>query len=185
MCRMIFNLLGLAFTLSLDNFRTSVTLGPLRFKWWRCVLIATVFGFFDGLAPLVGILLGNYVGQKIGGPVADLAGPTVLGLYGLYLIAQTLRKKSSEDAEYLWCIFGLPVPLSLDNVVAGTGLGLVGISPLVPAVVFGTITAVMSLIGLQLGRWLSHVIRLRIRWEYVTGAGLIIEAILFGLGILQ
>jgi len=179
------NLLVLGFTLSLDNFRTSVTLGPLRFTWSRSVLIAVVFGFFDGLAPLVGILLGGYLGQVIGGPVADMAGPIVLVLYGLYLIAQTLRKKASEDNEYLWCIFGLPVPLSLDNVVAGTGLGLVGISPLVPAVLFGAITAVMSLIGLQLGRGISHLIPFRIRWEYLTGAGLIIEAILLWLGVLQ
>jgi putative Mn2+ efflux pump MntP len=182
---MILNLLGLGFTLSLDNFRTSITLGPLRFTWWRCVLLAVVFGFFDGLAPLLGILLGNYVGREIGGPVADFAGPTVLGLYGLYLIAQTLRKKASEDKEYLWSIFGLPVPLSLDNVFAGAGLGLVGLSPLVPAVLFGAITAVMSLLGLQLGRAISHLIPRRIRWEYVTGAGLIIEAILIGLGVLQ
>ena len=178
-------LLTTGFLLSLDNFRTSVTLGPLRFKWWRSVLIAVVFGFFDSLAPLVGILLGNYVGQKVGGPVADIAGPIVLGLYGLYLIAQTARKKVSEETEYLWCIFGLPVPLSLDNVVAGSGLGLAGVSPLVPAVIFGAITAVMSLIGLQLGRGISHVIPVRIRWEYVTGAGLIITAILLSLGVLQ
>lgn len=178
-------LLTTGFVLSLDNFRTAVTLGPLRFRWRRCVLIAVVFGFFDSLAPLAGILLGNYVGKEVGGPVADFAGPIVLGLYGLYLIIQALRKKASEDTDYLVCIFGLPVPLSLDNVVAGAGLGLIGFSPVVPAVLFGAITAVMSLIGLQLGRGISHLIPLRIRWEYVTGAGLIIEAVLLGIGVLE
>jgi putative Mn2+ efflux pump MntP len=181
----VLNLLTLGFFLSLDNFRTGVILGPLRFTWRRSVLIAAVFGFFDGLAPLVGILLGKYVGNKVGGPIADIVGPTVLGLYGIYLIVQALREKPSEDSDYLVCILGLPIPLSLDNVVAGTGLGLVGVSPVVPALLFGAITAVMTLVGLQLGRGISHLIPMRIRWEYLTGVALIIEAVLFGLGVFE
>jgi len=42
------------FVLSLDNFRTAVILGPLRFRWRHALQIAAVFGFFDGVAPLVG-----------------------------------------------------------------------------------------------------------------------------------
>lgn len=179
------NLLTLGFFLSLDNFRTGIILGPLRFTWRRCVLIAAVFGFFDGLAPLVGILLGKYVGQEIGGPIADIVGPSVLGLYGIYLIVQTLREKTSEDTDYLVCILGLPIPLSLDNVIAGTGLGLVGASPVIPAVLFGAITAVMTLAGLQVGRGIARIVPMRIRWELLTGGALIIESVLFGLGVFK
>lgn len=177
------NLLTLGFFLSLDNLRTGIILGPLRFTWWRCVLMAAVFGFFDGLAPLVGILLGKYVGHEIGGPISDIVGPVVLGLYGIYLIVQAVREKASEDSDYLVCILGLPLPLSLDNVVAGAGLGLVGVSPLVPAVLFGSITAVMTLVGLQIGKAIAQIIPMRIRWEYLTGAALIIESLLFGFGV--
>ena len=184
---MILNLLVLGFFLSLDNFRTSVLLGPLGFRWRRAAEISAVFGFFDGLAPLVGILLGDYVSRQIGGPISDIVGPTVLGVYGAYLIVQALRTTEQEALEELhrWSIFGLPLPLSLDNVVAGTGLGLVGLSPLVPAVLFAAITAVMSFAGLQLGRLASHFIPLRIRWDLVTGVALIIEAIVFGLGLVS
>ncbi|HLI36879.1 MAG TPA: manganese efflux pump [Streptosporangiaceae bacterium] len=182
---MFFNLAGLGFVLSLDNFRTSVTLGPLRFRWLRSVLVAAVFGFFDGLAPLVGILLGDYLRREIAGPVSGVAGPAVLGLYGLFLLVQAAREKAQEDAGYLWCVFGLPVPLSLDNLVAGTGLGLAGIPPLVPAALFGAITFVMSLAGLQLGRGISYLVPIRIRWEYVTGVALVTEAVLLGLGVLD
>lgn len=177
------NILALGFFLSLDNFRTSVILGPLRFTWFRSVLIAAVFGFFDGLAPLLGILLGKYVGREIG-PVAHLAGPVVLGLYGIFLIFQSLREKNSEDTDYLVCILGLPIPLSLDNIIAGAGLGLIGVSPVIPAVLFGAITALVTLAGLQIGKGISHLIRIRIRWELLTGVALIIESVVFGLGLL-
>jgi manganese efflux pump family protein len=43
---MFLHLIDLGFALSLDNFRTAVILGPLRFAWRRAPEIATVFGFF-------------------------------------------------------------------------------------------------------------------------------------------
>jgi putative Mn2+ efflux pump MntP len=175
---MLLDLIGLGFVLSLDNFRTAIILGPLRFAWPHALKIAVVFGFFDGVAPLAGILLGHDVSQKIGGDIADRVGATALGLYGLYLIVRAMQTATQEEleAERRWSIFGLPVPLSLDNVIAGTGLGMMGMSPLVPATLFGVITTLMTLLGLQLGLVVSHIIPVRPRWDAVVGAALIIEA---------
>jgi manganese efflux pump family protein len=180
---MLLDLLVLGFALSLDNFRTAVILGPLRFRWRRTLEIALVFGFFDGAAPLVGILLGHDLSEKIGGGIADIAGAAAIGLYGLYLILRALRTSTQEEleAEHRWSIFGLPVPLSLDNVIAGTGLGLLGLSPLVPATLFGTITFIMTLVGLQLGRMLSRFVPIRIRCDLLVGVALVMEALVFGL----
>ena len=181
---MFLSLIALGFVLSLDNFRTAVILGPLRFAWRRALKIAVVFGFFDGVAPLVGILLGNAVGQQIGGATADHVGAAALALYGLYLIIRALQTGAQEElqAEHGLSIFGLPVPLSLDNLIAGTGLGLAGLSPLVPATLFGTITFLMTLVGLQLGRMISCLIPLRLRWDLVVGVVLVIEAVVLALG---
>jgi putative Mn2+ efflux pump MntP len=180
---MVLNLIVLGFVLSLDNFRTAVILGPLRFAWPHALKIAVVFGIFDGLAPLAGILLGHDVSQKIGGEIADRAGAAALGLYGFYLIVRAMQTATQEElqAEHRWSIFGLPVPLSLDNVIAGTGLGMLGMSPLVPATLFGVITLVMTLIGLQLGRAVSRIIPVRPRWDVVVGVALIVEAFVLAL----
>ena len=75
-------------------------------------------------------------------------------------------------------MFGLLVPLSADNVVAGTSLGLLGYSPWVAAPLFGLITFVMALAGLQVGRVASHVIR--IRPDLLTGVALVIMAGVLG-----
>ena len=79
-----------------------------------------------------------------------------------------------------WALLGLPLPLSLDNVVAGTSLGLLGFSPWLAAPIFGTITAVMALIGLQLGRLVSSF--LRIRSDLLTGVALVVMAVALGPG---
>jgi putative Mn2+ efflux pump MntP len=76
------------------------------------------------------------------------------------------------------------VPLSLDNVIAGTGLGMLGLSPLVPAMLFGAITVLMTLAGLQLGRVVSRFIPIRPRWDVVVGVALIIEALVLELSVL-
>lgn len=180
---MTLSLLVLGFVLSLDNFRTAVILGPLRFTGRWALKIAVVFGLFDGVAPLVGILLGHDLSHEIGSGIADPVGAAALGLYGGYLVIRALQTSSPAEveAEQRWTIFGLPIPLSLDNVIAGTGLGMIGLSPLIPAVLFGTITFVMTLAGLQLGRGIARFIPLRVRWDVLVGVALVIEALVFGL----
>jgi putative Mn2+ efflux pump MntP len=171
------SLLILGFTLSLDNFRTSIALGGLRLTWRRCVQVALVFGLCDGLAPLVGILVGHYWSETIGS-TGEYVGAIGLGLYGLYLVVRAWRTDAPEELDRPWAVFGLIVPLSADNVVAGTSLGLLGFSPWLAPPVFGVITALMALVGLQVGRAVAHVIPLRP--DLVTGVALLVMATVMG-----
>ena len=139
---MIVELLILGFTLSLDNFRASIALGTLPFSLSRAVQVALMFGLWDGLAPLVGGLLGSYLGEAIE-PIADYVGPGVMGVYGLYLIVRAFRTAAPEELDHPWALFGIPLSLSLDNLIAGTSLGLLGVSPLLSAAIFAAITALM------------------------------------------
>jgi manganese efflux pump family protein len=157
----IAGLLVLAFALSWDNFRSSVALGTVPFGVRRAVQIALIFGFWDALAPLAGGLLGRYFGGTIG-PIADYVGPAVMGAYGLYLLVGAVRNPEPDELDHPWVtLFGLPLSLSVDNLIAGTGLGLLGFSPVIPAVIFGTVTAVMSFVGLWLGRLAVRAIPIR------------------------
>src|SRR3954467_4042636 len=123
--QMIRSLLILGFTLSLDNFRTALAFGGLPMRWSRSLRIALMFGFWDGMAPLVGILLGRYTSEAIGS-TAEVAGAIALAAYGLYLVIHAWLTPPPEDIDRPWALYGLLVPLSLDNVVAGTSLGLLG-----------------------------------------------------------
>src|SRR5215213_8634493 len=154
-------LVALAFALSWDNFRSSVALGTVPFGVRRAVQIALVFGLWDTVAPLVGGFLGRFFGEAVG-PLAEYVGPVVLGVYGLYLLVGAVRNPEPDEVDHPWVtLFGLPLALSVDNLIAGTGLGLLGFSPVVPAVIFGAVTAVMSLAGLWLGRVAVRAIPIR------------------------
>ena len=174
---MLGSLLILGFTLSLDNFRTAIALGGLRLTWRRSVQVALVFGLCDGLAPLVGILIGLYWSEAIGS-TAEYVGAIGLVLYGVYLIVRAWLTEAPEELDRPWAVFGLIIPLSADNVVAGTSLGLLGFSPWLAAPVFGVITALMALIGLQLGRAAAGYIR--IRSDLLTGVALVVMAAVLG-----
>jgi len=170
---MIGSLLILGFTLSLDNFRTALAFGALPMSWRRSVNIALMFGFWDGVAPLIGILLGRYWSEAIGS-TAEYVGAIALGAYGLYLVIRAWLTDPPEDLDRPWALYGLLVPLSLDNVVAGTSLGLLGYSLWLAPLVLGATTAVVALVGLRLGRAAASFIR--IRPDLVTGVALLVMA---------
>jgi putative Mn2+ efflux pump MntP len=174
---MIGSLLILGLTLSLDNFRTAVALGALRLTWRRSAEVAVVFGVLDGVAPLVGILIGRYWSETIGS-TAEYVGAISLGAYGVYLVVQACRTPAPEETDRPWAVFGLLVPLSADNVVAGASLGLLGVSPWLAPPVFGITTALMALIGLQLGRATASL--MRIRSDLLTGASLVLMSVVLG-----
>lgn len=177
---MIGNLLILGIILSLDNFRTAVALGALRLTRRNAVQVALVFGFCDTVAPLVGILGGDYLAETIGS-TADYVGAVVLGAFGLYLLVQAWRTPAPEELDQRWALFGLPLLLSVDNVVAGTSLGLLGFSPWLASPLFGATTALVTFVGLEIGRAAARFIR--IRSDLLAGVALVIMAIVLGLGL--
>ncbi len=148
---MIWEVLVLGFVLSLDNFRVSIALGTVPFGVKRAVQVALTFG------------------------LAEWVGAAALGGYGLYLVISALRNPEPDELDHPWALFGIPLSLSLDNLLAGASLGILGLSPWFSAAVFGVTTAVMSLVGLQLGRAAARLIR--IRSDLLSGVTLMIAAV--------
>jgi len=171
---MIVGLLVLGFFLSLDNFRVLIALFTVPLILGRSLQGALAFGLWAVVMPLAGLMLGNYVG-KTTGTVAEYVGSVALGAYGLYLLIGALRNPEPEEVDHPWALFGIPLSLSLDNLLAGAGLGLLGFAPWISATVFGLTTVVMSLVGLHVGRVAARLIR--IRSDLLSGVALIVAAI--------
>jgi len=172
----VIGLLTLGFTLSLDNFRISIVLGGLKPNWRTSVKTSFIFGLWDGIAPLVGLILGTVLSERIDS-TAELIAAAGLAAYGLFLVIRALVSPEDADPDLQWARRGLPVPLSVDNVAAGASLGLAGYSPWLAPVLFGVITFVMSVAGHQIGRAAAHFIP-RIRTDLLTGIAFVAMAVL-------
>ena len=91
-------LLTLGFTLSLDNFRMSIALGGLKPTLRRSVRTSFIFALWDGIAPAVGIIVGQYLSEKISS-TADVIAAIGLGAYGLFVVVRALRAPEHADPD--------------------------------------------------------------------------------------
>ncbi|MBD0282841.1 MAG: manganese efflux pump [Thermoleophilaceae bacterium] len=174
------SLLSLGFTLSLDNFRISIVLGGLKPTLLQSVKTSFIFGLWDGIAPLVGIIVGHYLSEQIDS-TAEMIAAVGLAAYGLFVVVRALLTPEHADPDLRWARRGLPLPLSVDNVAAGASLGLAGYSPWLAPPLFAVTTFVMSVAGHQIGRAAAHFIP-RIRTDLLTGIAFVAMAALVATG---
>ena len=168
-------LLFIGLMMGLDNFRVAVALGPLNFSRRRRLQVALAFCLCEMLAPLVGLSLGKLLIESIR-PWVEVIGPIVLGGTGLYVIYQVVRKEEADPPfDHGWVIFGLPISLSFDNFLAGTGLGMLGLPILLSAIVIGLMSGMMCILGLFVGRALAGYFSSRA--ELLSGVLLLVLAV--------
>ncbi len=170
-------LLLLGFALSLDSFRVSLGLGTLKLSRLRQLQIVIAFGVCDAVAPLIGLLIGKSLLHTVG-PWVEHLGPFLLCAYGVYVIYIAKRCAGTETGETdRWMVLGLPLSLSLDNLIAGTTLGMIGFPILLSVTIIGTMSSLFSLAGLRLGK--TAVNLLRFRGDLIGGVVLIFIALTF------
>jgi putative Mn2+ efflux pump MntP len=167
-------ILGIA--LGLDNFRVALAIGALDLTRTRRLQLAGAFGVAEAGSPLVGLAAGNGIAAVLGG-AAQWAAPLALAACGAYVLVETARDPDRpETVGRRSLLFGLPIALSLDNLLAGAGVGFLGF-PVVPsALVLGAMSAAVCLVGLHLG---SSIVRwVPLRAEAIAGLAFIAIAIL-------
>lgn len=162
-------LLGIA--LGFDSFQASMALGTIRPGAARQVRLALAFGLCDGVAPLLGLSIGPTL-VRILSTWARVLGPALLVGYGLFQFVIPRGARDDDPGRAGWVTLGIPLFLSLDNLVAGFALGMSRL-PIVPtAAAIGTISGLMSLAGLRCGAVIGRT--LPVQAERVGGAALIL-----------
>jgi putative Mn2+ efflux pump MntP len=140
----------LGIVLGLDSFRASLAMGSSGLGAVRTVRIAVAFGVCDGVAPLIGLALNRATAAYVAS-WSELIAPVVLIGFGAYVLLKRLEDEQGELTAG-WAIFGVPFFLSLDNLVAGVGLGTLGPPVVLSAVIIGALSGALALAGLALGR---------------------------------
>jgi len=143
-------ILLLGFMAGFDNFQAACGLGMLPLSRGRKLALGTSFGVCESGSSLVGLVAGHFL-QTHFFP-GKLAGAIALLISGCAILYMSLSGRDLEGAANDgWMIFGLPLSLSLDNLVAGAGLGASGFPPILAAVLIGAECSAMGFAGLFLG----------------------------------
>jgi putative Mn2+ efflux pump MntP len=110
--------IGLA--LGLDSLRACLGLGALRPSRGHALRLAGAFAAVETATPVIGMLLAGALAPVAGG-LAEIAGPAVLAVTGVYVIVVALGVKETDVARVVrsrGLILILPLSLSLDNFAA-------------------------------------------------------------------
>ena len=173
----LIDLLILGVVIGSNNFAVALALGTLG-RDARRFRVMLVFGVFEFVMPLLGIVLGAAVARAIG-LHTNLIGTVLLIALGLLAVIGGIRNRSQEEklAKHVTRWRGLVVlalALSVDNVVVGFSLGLGHANPLAVATTIACFSVLFTWIGIRLGR------ESRRSWEQASkiGAGVL----LVGLG---
>jgi manganese efflux pump family protein len=169
-------LLLLAVALGLSNFAAAIGIGVSGVRGRDRVRIAVVFGVFEAGMPVLGVALGRGLASSLGHVAHWLGGAALvlIGVTGLVLARRGPRPAGGPAAEVAevpedaserpapgrpsWRLGRVVVSglaLSADNLAAGFALGAYHTGLAVAATVFGVVSVVMSLAGLELGAMLG------------------------------
>lgn len=185
----------LAFFLSVNNFAASIGMGFSRI-WTRARWkIAVLFGLFDFLAPIGGLYIGNLAADVWGKAIGAIGVFAIFSL-GAYLVYDGWTKHGNESSQEknrvhnfadramasTWSVVIIALGISLDNFIVGFGLGALQIPIIVAAIVFGSVTFLMTVLGIYIGSKIrkgteEKIINFAGKGRIITGAVFIIIAL--------
>jgi putative Mn2+ efflux pump MntP len=144
-------LLVVAVALGLNNFGASVAIGVSGVSRRTRIKVAAVFGLFDFVMPTIGMLIGHGVASELG-HAARWAGAGILAAAAIWGLAGALRGDDGAPRAWEgWRLLVSGAALSLDDLAVGFGLGAISVPIIVAVAAFGVTSALMSIIGLELG----------------------------------
>ena len=151
-----FEILLISLSMAMDAFAVCLAAGALETihgprPFFR---LSFHFGLFQFIMPVVGWLLGRTV-QPLIHSYADWVAFALLASVGVHMIYTSMHgdeTNRSADPSHGWTMVLLSIAVSMDALVVGVSLGVLGIFVWYPAILIGVVTGVLSLIGLRIGR---------------------------------
>jgi putative Mn2+ efflux pump MntP len=171
----LITVLILGILVGLDNLQIASAIGLMGLKPSRRVFLISAFVFFEVSMPLVGLLVGNQLNMQFQ-TVAEWLGPSIMISLGVFIIVREIMNKEHHDfISNKWMLILLPFFMSLDNLLAGIGLGTSGYPIISTSIVVGICAGTMCLLGLLIGDKLRKLIPNKI--ELISGLYLILLAV--------
>jgi putative Mn2+ efflux pump MntP len=161
--------------LGFDSFLVCLAVGALPQRAVRRSQLALAFGLCDGFAAWAGSVVGMQWLRSTSAS-SEWLGPAAVAAYGVYILYLALRSGdlAANPGAARWLAFGLPVCLSLDNLVAGVATPASAVPAILPALAFGVMSGGLALVGSRVGSAVRARSRFRVRW--LGGALLVLFA---------
>ncbi len=144
----------LAFGLSVDAAVVAVGAGALaRMNWRTSLTVAGSFAVFQGLMPVLGLLLG-YGFREYLLAYGHIIGFFLLLLVGGKMLLEAFEKEdveSERDITRLSVLLTLSIATSIDAFVVGITFNFIAINIPLALAAIGVVTFLMALLGVYLG----------------------------------
>jgi putative Mn2+ efflux pump MntP len=151
----LYAIAALGFGLAMDAVAVSVTSGAtLKHVTVKDGLkIGGTFGLFQAIMPLAGWSIGAGLSRYITG-VDHWIAFCLLTIIGLKMIHECVKPDEDRrklNIRDLHILFVLAIATSIDAMVIGLTFAFLGIQPIIPALIIGAITFILSYLGVELG----------------------------------
>lgn len=179
----MFRLVLTAVSLGLSNFAAAIGIGLSGVDANLRVRVALVFGAFEAAMPLLGLGIGSYLAEPLGGSSRYIGGFLLIAT-GVYTTMQARRIPPREPrrSDSLGLLLVTGAALSIDNLVVGFALGTTGVSLAVAVPLIAFVSVGLSLLGLELGDKLGTLVERRS--GEVGGAVLMLVGVAVASGLL-
>lgn len=147
----------MAVALGMDAFSLGIGIGLRGIRLLDILRISLMIALFHIIMPLVGMVMGHYVGRLLG-DVALFLGGSLLILLGAHMIFNSLRKSETQvfNPRTFWGLLFFALSVSVDSMSVGVSLGIFATDLLLTVLLFGLFGGVLSVLGLLLGRKAGH-----------------------------
>ena len=163
----IWTVIIIAIALGIDSFSVCIGIGMCGIQKRKMYLITILVAFFHIVMPLLGMFIGQQVGERIGS-IAELFGAMVFLVIGSYYLFHYFRERMNrrniscmEDTSLIDRPFGVIImasSVSLDALAVGFGLGAIGMHVVKTVLIMGAVAGIMTYGGLVLGKKIGNFI---------------------------
>lgn len=176
-------MIALILSLGMDTLMISISLGFIQTT--NKTKIALTFALAETLMPLIGLFIGNRVGQLIGSWASLIGGIALLAVavWLIFFEDEDVTKEKLERNLVGWTLIVTALGISLDELAVGFSIGFVGVPIALTITLVALQAFVFTYIGLTFG---SKVKRYLGEWSEkiagivlgLLGLWIIIESIL-------
>lgn len=166
--------------LSMDAFAVSICKGlstrKLQFK--HALICGGYFGFFQGLMPLIGYILGVQFKERIEN-IDHWIAFILLGFIGINMLREAFEEEETVSCNFSFkAMLPLAIATSIDALAIGVTFAFLNVDILYAISIIAIITFVISMMGVKIG----HVFGLKYKAKAEMAGGIIL--ILIGCKIL-